>query len=130
QRRLIIGGAAASVGAFTLSRILLAIFGHPDQSVVEWDRLVSSFGHSQMPLWVISASGSAALIIGLLLRLVPSAGRAIRPLIAVGQIPLTAYAAHLIIIALLVHPSPETPAMGLLVSTVMMVAIVVFSTVW
>ncbi|GAA4832709.1 DUF418 domain-containing protein [Garicola koreensis] len=130
QRRLIIGGAVASLGAFILSRILLAIFGHPDQGVVEWDRLFSSFGHSQMPLWVISASGTAALTIGVLLRLVPSAGRAIRPLIAVGQIPLTAYAAHLIIIALLVHPGPETPAMGLLVSTVMMVAIVAYSTVW
>ena len=130
QRRLIIGGAVASFGAFLLSRGLLQIFGHPDQSVVEWDRLFSSFGHSQMPLWVISASGSAALTIGLLLRVVPALGRPIRPLLAVGQIPLTAYAAHLVIIALLVYPGVETPAMGLLISLVMMAAIIVFSTVW
>lgn len=130
QHRMIIGGAVASFGAFLLSRGLLAIFGHPDQSVVEWNRLFSSFGHSQMPLWVISASGTAALTIGLLLRVMPALGRPIRPLIAVGQIPLTAYAAHLIIIALLVHPRPETPAMGLVISLVMAAAIVLFSTVW
>lgn len=130
QHRLIIGGAIAGFGGFGISQLLVQIFGHPDQSVVEWDRLVSSFGHSQMPLWVISSSGTAALLIGLLLRLVPAASRPIRPLVAVGQIPLTAYTAHLIIIALLVQPAPETPAAGLIVSLVMMAAIVVFSTVW
>lgn len=130
QHRLILGGAIAGFGGFALSQVLVRIFGHPDQSVVEWDRLVSSFGHSQMPLWVISSSGTAALLIGLLLRLVPSASRPFRPLVAVGQIPLTAYTAHLIIIALLVQPGPETPAAGLIVSLVMMAAIVVFSTVW
>lgn len=130
QRRLIIGGAAAGFGAFGLSQVLVRIFGHPDQSVVSWDRLVSSFGHSQMPLWVISASGTAALTIGLLLWLVPTAGRPIRPLVAVGQIPLTAYTAHLVIIALLVQPAPANPAQGLIISLVMMAAIVVFATVW
>lgn len=130
QHRLILGGSIAGFGAYALSQVLVRIFGHPDQSVVAWDRLVSSFGHSQMPLWVISASGTAALTIGLLLRLVPVPSRPIRPLIAVGQLPLTAYTAHLVIIALVVGPEPETPAQGLLISLLIAAIIVAFSAVW
>ncbi|WP_300344642.1 DUF418 domain-containing protein [Nesterenkonia sp.] len=130
QRRLIIGGAIAGFGAFGLAQLLVRIFGHPDQTVVGWDRLVSAFGHSQMPLWVISASGTAALTIGILLRLVPRAGKGIRALVAVGQMPLTAYCAHLVIIALVVPKPPENPAQGLWISLAMIAALVVFATIW
>lgn len=130
HRRMVIVGGGVGVGAYGLSLILVAIFGHPDQTVVGWDRLVSSFGHSQMPLWVISASGAAVVIIGLMLMLAPHASRSVQPLVAVGQMPLTAYCAHLVIIALFIHPVPDTPALGLALSLAVIVGMVVFATVW
>lgn len=130
QRRLLGGGAAAGAGAWLLSQVLVRVFGHPDQTQVGWDRMVSAFGHSQMPLWLISASGTAAFTIGLLLIVVPRMGRGIKALVAVGQMPLTAYTAHLIIIAFIVRPAPETPAQGLLISVAMMGGLVLFATVW
>lgn len=130
QKRLIIGGAVAGLGAFLISQVLVRIFGHPDQTVVAWDRLVSSFGHSQMPLWVISSSGSAAMTIGVLLWIVPAMGSKIRVLTDVGQMPLTAYTAHLIIIALLVRPAPESTWQGLIISLAIIVSIVAFAAAW
>lgn len=130
QRWLICWGALAGFGAFAVSQILVRIFGHPDQSVVAWDRLVSSFGHSQMPLWVISSSGTAALTIGLLLWITPRLGRWINALVRVGQMPLTAYTAHLIIIAWIVRPAPQNTLSGLLISVAIFAGVVVFAVVW
>ncbi|GAA1803641.1 DUF418 domain-containing protein [Nesterenkonia flava] len=130
QRRLMIGGLIAGFGAFGLSRILIAFLGHPDMSTVGWDRLISAVGHSQMPLWLISSCGTAVAVLGMLLLVVPKLNQRIRLLVAVGQMPLTAYTAHLLIIALIVRPGPATPEMGVLVSCLIMLGLIAFAVVW
>lgn len=129
QRRMALWGAGAAVVALGVSRVLVMVLGHPDPGF-GFDRLISSVGHSQMPLWLISSSGIALTILGILLLVVPRLDRRVRLLVAVGQMPLTAYTAHLVIIALLVRPGPETALGGVTVSLGISAALIVFSVVW
>jgi uncharacterized membrane protein YeiB len=107
----------------------VALTGQPGDAV-GIDRLFSAVAHSQMPLWLVSGTGSALLILGAVLALVPRAGRWIRPLVAVGQLSLTVYVAHLIVLAALVRPGPGSAAEGLVVSILIAVAATGFATVW
>lgn len=130
QLRLLVIGAGAGVGAFLLSGVLVRTLGEPDTERIDFDRLISAVGHSQMPLWMISSTGTAIMVLSALLLVVPKFGTRIRLLVAVGQMPLTAYSAHLVIIALIVRPAPETALQGLLISLAMMVFLVFFAVVW
>ncbi|WP_218219915.1 DUF418 domain-containing protein [Nesterenkonia sp. Act20] len=130
QRRLLYVGAIAGFGAFGLSQLLVRVLGQPDTSDVDFDRLISAVGHSQMPLWLISASGTAVMLLGILLIVVPYFSQRIRLLVAVGQMPLTAYTAHLVIIAVLIYPGPQDPLEGLLISCAIMLGLVLFAVVW
>ncbi|GAA1144156.1 DUF418 domain-containing protein [Nesterenkonia lutea] len=130
QWRLVYIGAIAGFGAFGASQVLIGVLGQPDTSDVDFDRLISAVGHSQMPLWLISASGTAVMVLGILLLVVPHFNQRIRLLVAVGQMPLTAYTTHLVIIALLIHPGPQEPVEGLLISCAIMLALILFAVVW
>ena len=129
QVRLVLGGAAAAVGGMVVSRALVALTGQPGE-VVGLDRLSSAVAHSQMPLWLVSGTGSALAVVGLALVLVPRAGRWARPLVAVGQLSLTVYVAHLLVIAALVRPGPGSAAEGLGVSLLIGAAAILFATIW
>jgi uncharacterized membrane protein YeiB len=61
-----------------------------------WHDLLSAAPHSQMPLWLIGGVGAAAAVLGLSLLVTEPAARALRPLIALGQLAFTAYVAHLV----------------------------------
>lgn len=130
QLRLLLIGSVAGVGAFLLSGILVRTLGEPDTEKIGFDRLISAVGHSQMPLWLISSTGTAVMVLSILLLLVPKFGKRIRVLVAVGQMPLTAYTAHLVIIALIVRPAPETALQGLLISLGIMIFLIFFAVVW
>ncbi|GAA1108179.1 DUF418 domain-containing protein [Nesterenkonia jeotgali] len=130
QRRLVYLGAITGFGAFGASEVLVRVLGEPDTSEVGFDRLISAVGHSQMPLWLISSSGTAVMVLGILLIVVPYFNQRIRLLVAVGQMPLTAYTAHLVIIALLIYPGPEEPLQGFLISCAIMLALILFAVVW
>jgi len=130
QWRLVYIGAIAGFGAFGASQVLIRVLGQPDTTDVSFDRLISAVGHSQMPLWLISASGTAVMVLGILLIVVPHFSQRIRLLVAVGQMPLTAYTAHLVIIALLVYPGPQDPIEGLLISCAIMLGLILFAVVW
>lgn len=57
--------------------------------------------HSQMPLWLIGGLGSAAAVLGISLIAVDRFPRFIEPLIALGQMALTFYVAHLLGLAVM-----------------------------
>lgn len=130
QIRLLITGTAAGFGAFLFSALLVRSLGEPDTEEIGFDRLISAVGHSQMPLWLISSSGTALMVLSILLLVVPRFGKRIRVLVAVGQMPLTAYTAHLLIIALIVRPAPEDALEGVLISCAIMAFLILFAVVW
>lgn len=130
QRLLILTGALIAAGCTVLSWVLIRLLGEPDPDQIAADHLLLAAGHSQMPLWLISAVGTAMLAIGLLLVLTPRLGRAASPLIVTGQLALTAYCLHLVAIAVLVRPASDSPHRGLLVSAAIIAMITVVCIVW
>lgn len=130
QLRLIAYGAIVAGSGTLISRGLIWILGEPDRGVLGLDHLILSSGHSEMPLWLISAAGSSALIIGLMLILIPKLGALSRPLTATGQLALTCYSLHLVAIAVFVRPEASDPNQSVLVSLSIIAVLVVFSTAW
>lgn len=61
-------------------------------------RLFDTSGHSEMPAWVIGATGTSLAAIGGCLLLARRAGRALAPLVDLGQLSLTAYVAQALVI--------------------------------
>ncbi|MFH5823434.1 DUF418 domain-containing protein [Georgenia sp. AZ-5] len=129
QVRMIAAGAIATVGGRAVSLVLVALLGEPAREV-GFDRLVTSVAHSQMPLWLLSGTGSAALVLGLLLRAGGFVDRWLWPLVATGQLALTIYVAHLLVLDLVVRPEPQVLIEGVLISMALCAGAVVFATVW
>jgi uncharacterized membrane protein YeiB len=97
--RLVTVGVAVSVGTIAISAVAVATFagiGAP-----EWVQLAASVTpHSQMPLWLLNGVGSAAAVLGASLLLTGTAARMARPLAAAGQLALTVYVGHLVVLHL------------------------------
>lgn len=134
QRRLLVGGSVAALAAVTTSRLLVTVLGEPGERLGP-DRLVSAVAHSQMPLWLVGGAGAALAVLGAALLLVPRLST--RPLRAVvsalgaaGRLSLTIYVAHLVVLALLVRPGPETAAEGVVVTLLMAAAAVILAAAW
>jgi uncharacterized membrane protein YeiB len=129
QRRLLAAGAAAAVGAYVFSRLLVLAVGEPGRTV-GWDRLVSVTAHSQMPLWLISSTGAAMFLLGGCLL----AGRHLShwapALVAMGRLSLTVYVGHLLALAAFVRPGPDSLAGGYVVTVLLCVASLVFAWLW
>ncbi|TDS84719.1 DUF418 domain-containing protein [Nesterenkonia aurantiaca] len=130
QWRLVYLGAIAGFGAFGASEVLVRVLGEPDTTEVGFDRMISAVGHSQMPLWLISSIGTAVMLLGILLIVVPHISQRIRLLVVVGQMPLTAYTVHLVIIALVIYPGPQNPIEGFLISCAIMLGLILFAVLW
>ncbi|WP_162320703.1 gamma-glutamyltransferase [Nesterenkonia haasae] len=128
QRRLILFGAGTAIGALLCANALVSRIGEPNLSRVGFDWLVTAYGHSQMPLWLISSVGMAAALIGILLIITPLLGASARLVAAIGQIPLTAYVTHLL--ALSWFEPPTTTLGGLGISSVLYSLLVVFALFW
>ncbi|MFD1717112.1 DUF418 domain-containing protein [Georgenia deserti] len=127
--RLLVLGAVGAVGGMVTSRVLVRFTGQPGE-VVGLDRLVSAVAHSQMPLWLISGTGSALAVLAALVLLTPHLKRFSRPLVALGQLSLTVYVAHLVVLSTVVRPGPWTPEDGLLITAVIGVAATIGATMW
>ncbi|RJN31173.1 DUF418 domain-containing protein [Nesterenkonia natronophila] len=130
HRMLVLAGALTAGVCSLASWALIRLTGEPDPEAIAADHLLLASGHSQMPLWVLSAAGTAAMVIGLMLILTPRIGRAAYPLIVTGQLALTAYCLHLVAIALLVRPDSDSPHRGLLVSAVIIGLIIALCVAW
>lgn len=135
QRRLLVGGSVVALAAVTTSRLLVRVLGEPGERLGP-DRLVTAVAHSQMPLWLVGGAGAALAVLGAALLLVPRlstrpcARTVVSALGATGRLSLTIYVAHLVVLALLVRPGPETATEGVVVTLVMAAAAVVLAAAW
>ena len=94
---LLVGGAALAAGAFGLRYWLESVAGAAS-SRTDWLQLAAIAPHNEMPLWVLSATGIAMAVVGGATLLGRVAGRRVWPLVAMGQLALTIYVAHLIVL--------------------------------
>ncbi len=130
---MVSGGLAVAVGSALVSRTFAPknaslLFDSPRYPQdAGFERLFSSEPHSQMPLWLLGATASAIAVLGLCLLLADALPRAIQPLAATGQMALTVYVGHIILLS----TAPEiveretVPAAVVSVGTFMVVVAVV-----
>ncbi|MFC7404948.1 DUF418 domain-containing protein [Georgenia alba] len=129
QLTMLWAGSVAAVGGMLASRLLVLLLGQPGERV-GLDRLISAVGHSQMPLWLLSATGSAVAVLAALLLLVPHLGRLVAPLTALGQLSLTVYVAHLVVLVSAVRPGPWSATDGLAVTAVITIVATALAVAW
>jgi uncharacterized membrane protein len=114
--------AAGAILAFGSSAIVRVA----DNSITnEYSVALSNEAHSQTHLWLIGSTGSALLVLGVVLILSDMAGRAIWPFVATGQLALTIYVGHL----LLLHEFTDTLRQEFVREAVVSVVIFMFVTV-
>lgn len=94
-QRLVLGGAVVAL-AFSLAGVgLQSWLGAPGFEAT-WAQLMVMDPHSQMPLWLATATALAVAVLGVSLSLVGMAERGLWPLIATGQVALTFYVVHIV----------------------------------
>lgn len=97
-RILLVGALVAGV-AWGLHVVLFAWWGEPGGGL-RWADLADMKAHSQRPLWLLNATGVAVAVLAVSLVAADRLGRALWPLVATGQLALTFYVLHLVVIAL------------------------------
>jgi uncharacterized membrane protein YeiB len=128
--RLVLLGGSVTLTARLLAVLLQGWWGAPPEAVT-WDHLVVDDPHSQMPLWVVGATGSAVFMLGASLLLADRARAATWPLVAVGQLAFTVYVGHLLALHLWRDPLTSDavgPATGLVLAFTAVAAVV--ATAW
>jgi uncharacterized membrane protein len=99
---LVLGLAVAVSAAFAADGLSMAfggISGEPGES--GFAALLTDQPHRQMPLWMLGSIGSACAVLGGMLLLADRLPRATWPLAATGQLALTVYVGHLLLLAAL-----------------------------
>ncbi len=94
---LIFGGGSVAVLTPAASRILVGLLGPPGDPV-GWTEIVVARPHSQMPLWLLGSTGAAVFVLGVSLMAADRARRLLWPIVAAGQLALTVYVAHLLVL--------------------------------
>jgi uncharacterized membrane protein YeiB len=130
---LLVLGLAVAVGAALASDWLTATLGgsFEGQRDPGFAILLTDTPHNQMPLWMLGSIGSACAVLGGMLLLADRLPRATWPLVATGQLALTVYVGHL----LLLHAFPEllkrdtVPEAAFTVGVFMLLAVAA-STLW
>lgn len=96
---LVGAGTVVAVAAALAAGVLeAALGGVPDSSGLA--QLATDEPHSQMPLWMLGSVGSACAVLGGVLLLSGRLPRATWPLAATGQLALTVYVGHLLLLHL------------------------------
>jgi hypothetical protein len=91
-------GTGVAVAAWGASRLLVAWLGEPTAEP-SWLLLVDDGAHSQMPLWLVGAAGSAVAVLGLSLRAAATLPHAVAwPVAMMGQLAFTIYVGHLLVL--------------------------------
>ena len=130
---LLILGLAIAVAAALASDWLTETLGGPFEGLHDpgFAVLLTDEPHSEMPLWMLGSIGSACAVLGGMLLLADRLPRATWPLVATGQLALTVYVGHL----LLLDAFPEllkrdtVPEAFLTVGAFMLLAVAA-STLW
>lgn len=91
---LLLGGLAIAVAAGIAASILSAEVGEPGFS----HYLHANEPHSQMPLWLAGSIGSSCAVLGGMLLIVDRLPRLAWPLVSVGQLALSVYVAHVLLL--------------------------------
>lgn len=94
QATLLVGGGAVALTAHAVARSTGGRF--EGEGPRAWAHLLDATPHSQMPLWLLGACGSAALVLGSSLLFARALPRAAWPLAAMGQLALSIYVGHLL----------------------------------
>lgn len=126
--RLIVAGAAAAFGGFALSQLSLGLLDR--EADVGFARLLTGAAHGQMPLWLISSVGGAVFIIAVVQRLGPRVHRLLGPLAAAGQLALTLYVLHVVVLAVIRPEEGYSLPVGMTMSAVMIPAFMVLALAW
>jgi uncharacterized membrane protein YeiB len=129
QKRLAWWGAATAAGGYLLYRALVALLGQPGDAM-GFDHLVSGVNHSQMPLWILSGTGSAVFVLGAFLLCEAFVAEWLGALVSAGQLSLTIYVGHLVWLAALVRPEPHYLYEGIFITIAMSLAALVFADIW
>lgn len=97
---LVIGATVAVAAAFTAGWLATAFGGTFEEpgGAYWFANLITDRPHSQMPLWMLGSIGSACAVLGGMLLLVDRLPRATWPLVATGQLALTVYVGHLLLL--------------------------------
>jgi uncharacterized membrane protein YeiB len=90
---------AAALAADGLSTAFGGISGEPGES--GFAALLTDQPHRQMPLWMLGSIGSSCAVLGGMLLLADRLPRTTWPLVATGQLALTVYVGHLLLLAAL-----------------------------
>lgn len=90
---------AAALVADGLSTAFGVISGEPGES--GFAALLTDQPHRQMPLWMLGSIGSSCAVLGGMLLLADWLPRTTWPLVATGQLALTVYVGHLLLLAAL-----------------------------
>lgn len=125
--RLLIGGATTAVLATVAGLVGTALAYDPDRPLT---LLITAAGHGQMPLWLLSSTATATAIVAALLLVGLGGERRLRWLAATGQLALTIYIAHVLVLAAIGDALTVTLPVGILLSAVLIVVAVAFSVVW
>ena len=97
--RLLVAGSITAIASAAVSSVAEMGLAGPDAP--EWVQLATSVTpHSQMPLWLLNGTGVAVAVLGAALLWTGKAGRAARPVVAAGQLALTIYVGHLVVLHL------------------------------
>ncbi|MPZ89031.1 MAG: hypothetical protein GEU81_13370 [Nitriliruptorales bacterium] len=102
RRGLLVAGAAVAAIAYGSAWMLGEILG-PATHATRFRYLMSAEPHSDMPPWVIGATGIAIAVLGGALLLGTRFPRLVWPIAAMGQLALTIYVGHLIVL----HLAPD-----------------------
>ncbi|MEJ5915038.1 DUF418 domain-containing protein [Pseudokineococcus sp. 1T1Z-3] len=127
QRRLVGWGAVAAVGAFGASTLARALLGPTADE--GFAKLLTGVAHGQMPLWLVSGVGGAAVVVGLAVRAGQARPALLRPLAGYGRLALTLYVLHVLVIVAWV-PDDLTLAHGVVTSAALVVGTALVAAVW
>jgi hypothetical protein len=93
-----VGLAVAVAAPFVSDGLTAALGGQTGGTGPSFARLVTDEPHSQMPLWMAGSIGSACAALGGALLLVEKLPRVSWPLVATGQLALSVYVGHLLLL--------------------------------
>lgn len=96
-RLLVVAGACSAATGFVLSDALVAWLG-PATSSGDWAQLYMIEPHNEMPLWLLTSTAIAVTVTALCLGLCRALPRVTWPLVALGQLALTTYVLHLLVL--------------------------------
>lgn len=94
---LFLAGAVAAVGVLGLGTALRSL--GPLQTSGWWALALDQEPHSQSLVWLASSSGAAVAVLAACVAAAALVPRAVTPFVALGQLALSVYVAHLLVIA-------------------------------